>query len=411
MVKNIFEKIKQSTRLINIIIFIICLAITFGGGYLAGIYQTQETTPKEVIKELINKSDDRQLDTIDFNLFWEVWDTLTEKYYYQPVTEEDLFYGALQGLANSLGDPYTIFLDPQTSADFVDEINGQIEGIGAELAVKNDLLTVVSSLPNTPAEKAGLTTGDVILAIGEMDTSDLALDYAINLIRGPADTSITLTVLKAASQEIVTLEITREKIVVDSVTWKMEGNIAYIQIRHFNSDTAAKFNQATTEILASDAQGIILDLRNNPGGYLDQSILIASQFIEEGVVVYEEYSDQSRKEYKAVGEAQLAGYPMVVLINQGSASASEILAGALKDYQIASLVGKTTFGKGLVQDFEQFSDGSSLKITVAKWLTPQGNSIDQTGITPDYELDLTKDDFNQNKDPQLAKALELLANE
>lgn len=402
-------KIKKSNRTLVFITVILIIILAFGAGYIFGLWERTNLPPQKAVKKMINQAENQELASeMDFNLFWEVWGLIDEKHLYQPVDSDKMFYGALTGLAASLDDPYSVYLDPELSEIFTQEINGTFEGIGAEIGIKDNQLMIVAPLPNTPAAQAGLKPGDKIIAIDDIETTNMSLDYAVNLIRGNKDTIVNLKVIKVGTEEISDVPVTRAEISVPSVTWEMKDDIAYIEIAHFNSDTAVKFNQAEQEILAKNPKKLILDLRNNPGGYLDQAIDIASQFVDEGVIVYEEFSDRSSKEYRATGNAQLADLEVVVLVNRGSASASEIVAGALQDYELATIVGETTFGKGSVQDFQQFSDGSSLKLTVAKWLTPKGNSIDEQGIIPSVVVELTEEDYNEDRDPQLDKAIELL---
>jgi carboxyl-terminal processing protease len=347
---------------------------------------------------------------INFNLFWDVWDKLKEYYVdRKDLTDKKMFYGALRGLVSSAGDPYTVFMDPKVAQEFSEDLAGTFEGIGAEIGIKNDTLTIIAPLPDMPAEKAGLKAGDKVLAINGESTVGITLDEAVRKIRGPRGTTVTLSVARKDEDGIKDITITRGKIVVKSVRTNLrEDNIFVIKITNFNEDTEKLFNQTVRKILDKNPRGIILDLRNNPGGLLDTAIEVASEWIEDGVVVTEKFSDDKKIEHLARGRARLKGYSTVVLVNQGSASASEIVAGALQDYGLATLVGKKTFGKGSVQTLLNLPDGSSMKITVAKWLTPKGRSINDEGIDPDVEVDLTLDDYNADKDPQMDKAVEML---
>ncbi|MCX6740445.1 MAG: S41 family peptidase [Candidatus Parcubacteria bacterium] len=346
---------------------------------------------------------------VNFNLFWDAWEIIENNYVKQPVNETELFYGAMAGSVAALGDPHSVFFDPDTSKEFTEELKGNFEGIGAEIAVKNDKITIVAPLPDSPAEKAGLLSGDTILAIDGADTSGMSLDFAVSKIRGPKGTEVNLLIGRNGINDPKEYKIIRSKIKIESVKWKMlDNNIAYLELRYFNEDTDAAFKKAVMEIVQKNPQGIILDLRNNPGGFLDTAINVTSEWVENGVVVYEKASDGSLKENKSTGQARLKDFPTVVLINGGSASGSEIVAGALKDYKLATLIGEKSFGKGSVQTIFPLDDGSSIKLTIALWLTPHENLIDGEGILPDIEVKLTPDDFNKDKDPQMDKALEIL---
>ncbi|MFH0856706.1 MAG: S41 family peptidase [bacterium] len=345
---------------------------------------------------------------VDFNLFWQVWSAIKDEYVEKNISDKDLFYGALEGMVASLKDPYSIFLKPEISKEFSDELSGEFEGIGAEIGIKQERLTVISPLPGTPAEKAGLKSGDKIYAINGEDTAGMYLESAVNKIRGEKGTEVVLTVMRDGAKESKEIKIIRGAIKYDSVRFEMKDNLAYIKVLHFNTDTADKFNHAVKDAARNNPKGIILDLRGNPGGFLDAAVKMASEWVEDGVIVTEKYSDTNKKEHNAVGTARLRDFKTVVLINGGSASGSEIVAGALKDFGKAVLIGEKTFGKGSVQSLESFDDGSSLKLTVAKWLTPNGNCINEKGVEPDINIELTDEDYNNDKDPQMDKALEVL---
>lgn len=347
---------------------------------------------------------------VDFDEFWEVWDTLKEQYVDQEeVTDKKLFYGALRGMVASLGDPYTVFMNPKVAKDFSDDLAGTFEGIGAEIGIKNDILTIIAPLPDTPAEKAGLMSGDQVLKIDGESTMGIYIDDAVRKIRGEKGTDVTLSIARKGLDEAIDIVVTRGAIIVKSVyTHMRDDGIFVIEISNFNDDTEKLFKDAVKEAIENDPKGIILDLRNNPGGYLETAIEVASEWIEDGVVVTEKYTEDKKTEHLARGRARLNGYKTVVLVNQGSASASEIVSGALKDYNVAKIVGKQTFGKGSVQTLSNLSDGSSIKITVAKWLTPSGHCINKEGIDPDIDVDLTLENYNNNEDPQLDKAVDVI---
>jgi len=349
---------------------------------------------------------------VSFGLFWEVWDTLKSDYVDRgKINEKELFYGALEGMTAALGDPYTVFMDPKLSQEFEDDLSGTFEGIGAEIGIRDEILTVIAPLDDMPAKKAGLRAGDKIYAINDEPTAGISVDEAVKKIRGPRGTSVKLTISQDGMDGIEDITITRSVIVVKSLKTEYRSDKIYvIKVSNFNEDTSDLFNKAVGDILVKNPSSLILDLRNNPGGYLDTAIELASEWIEDGVIVTEKYSDESREEHLARGRARLKDYKTVVLVNQGSASASEIVAGALRDYGKATIVGMKTYGKGSVQSLKEFTDGSSVKVTVAKWLTPNDDSINDVGIAPDIEVDLTIEDYQASKDPQMDKAVEILQN-
>lgn len=348
---------------------------------------------------------------VDFNQFWEVWNHIRTGYAKQPISEVKLFYGALAGMVGSLEDPYSVFFEPVVAEKFNQELAGTFDGIGAEVGIKLERVTIISPLPESPAEKAGLRSGDTVLAIDGMDTTGMAIDAAVSKIRGPKGTTVKLTIGRREVKEPLLIEIVRAPIVVKSIRTEFRDGIAIIKISSFAEDTVRGFDKAIREVVGKGSKGLILDLRGNPGGYLDAGVSVTGEWIKEDVILIERMADGTEKEYLSDGQARLAEVPTIVLINEGSASASEILSGALQDYGRAKLVGKKTFGKGSVQDYRQFKDGSSLKLTIAQWLTPKGRSIDKAGIMPDIEVDLTEDDYNANRDPQMYKAVEILKQE
>ena len=349
--------------------------------------------------------------SVDFNLFWEVWDMLKKDYVNRDkLNEKEMFYGAIRGLVASVGDPYTIFMNPKEAKQFDEDLAGTFEGIGAEIGIKKENLVIVAPLPESPAEKAGLRAGDWINKINGESTAGLSVDQAVGKIRGPKGTIVTLNIVRGDLPDGKDFKIARDVIVVKSVVTKMrEDGIYILTISSFNDDTEQLFNKAVADIVEKNPKGLIVDLRNNPGGYLDTAVEVASEWIDGGVIVTEKFSDQKKNEYLTRGLHRLKDIPTIALINQGSASASEIVAGALQDTLKAKLVGKQSFGKGSVQTLETLPDGSSLKVTVAQWLTPKGINISEQGIKPDVEVDLTPKDYEESKDPQMDKAIELLS--
>lgn len=410
--KNNIPKDKSNFKwFIFALVFILIVTFSLISGYYLGFWEATKNKEQYSLNNIISTIPDYLRDDFDSDLFWEVWNEAKTKHVdssENEVSDQDLFYGALSGLIKSLDDPYSVFLDPQETTEFKNELSGSFEGVGMEIGIKNGLLTVISPLEGSPAEQAGLKSGDIILKIDDEDTSEMSLDMAVSNIRGPQGTEVVLTIMEKNGENLRDVTIVRNVIVVQSVTWEIiEDNLAYIKIVHFNNDTHKDFEKIANEILLSDIDGIILDLRGNPGGYLDTAVDIAGEFVDNKLILTEDFGDEVR-EYVSEPGAKLQDYELAVLVNFGSASASEILAGAMQDYSRGTIIGEQTFGKGSVQDYEQFSDGSSLKLTVAKWLTPNGHNIDDQGITPDIEVELTEDDYNNDVDPQLNAAIKLL---
>ena len=350
--------------------------------------------------------------TIDFSLFWDSYNKLQQKFIDpSKITNQKIVYGAIAGMTNSLGDPYTSFFDPEQAKMFQEDLSGSFSGIGVEVGVKKDVLTVIAPLKGTPGDKAGLKSGDVIVKINGKDASNITTDEAVNLIRGPKGTSVTLTIFRDGWTNTKDIKIVRDTIKVPSIEWSLkDGDVAYVQIYQFDENLSSDFNAIALKILQSPAKKIVLDLRDNPGGYLDVAKDIAGWFLQNGqTVTIEDYGKgKAQQIYKADGNSELANYPLVILINQGSASASEILSGALRDNKKVQLIGTKSFGKGCVQEVVDLPGGSFLKITIANWLTPKGNSITDVGLTPDVKVDITDSDIQQKKDPQLDKALEIV---
>lgn len=399
-----------------VILVVIFLAATYGVGF----YYGNSSKPSSSIASLTDKmlaysQDSKATSTVsndnkfDFNLYWEVWDGIKTNFVDKnKITDKDLFYGSLKGLAEATKDPYTVFMTPTEAKEFANDLAGTFEGIGAEVGLRNEIITVIAPLDGTPAQKAGLMAGDKIYAIDGKSTLGLTIDKAVKNIRGPKDTKVVLTIIRGKDKP-KDITISRSLIVVKSIKTEIRPDgIMIIKISNFNDDTAGLFDQAVLLALAKKPKGIILDLRNNPGGYLDTAVALASEWIDGGPVVIEQFNGNKVNEYAAKGKARLKDFKTIVLVNGGSASASEILAGALRDYKKATIVGETTYGKGSVQTLKELSDGSSLKVTVAHWLTPAGEAINEKGIKPQIEVKLTETDFNKNLDPQLNKALELL---
>ncbi len=344
---------------------------------------------------------------IDFALFWNVWDTLKKEYVDSGVlTDKKLFYGALRGLVASTGDPYTVFMNPEEATDFEEDLSGTFEGIGAEIGIRNNDLIIIAPLEDMPAMKAGVRAGDRIYAIDGKTAVNLSVEEAVKKIRGAKGTTVTLTLVREKVDKPIEVAIKRDTVVVKSVktTWNEKDKVFIIKVYNFNNDTKELFNQAVAEALTKKPAGLILDLRNNPGGYLDTAVAMASKWVNKGTIVSEQFGNGEKIDHDALGSSPLADMPTAILVNQGSASASEIVAGALKDYGKAVLIGEKTFGKGSVQILRQLEDGSVVKVTTAKWLTPKGSSIHEKGIQPDIVVERTTEDREKEKDPQYERA-------
>ncbi len=402
--------------------------LSFAGGVLAGggwidnreqkVIQGVDAKTEAIIisstsstSSTLSSLPDYLKENVSFNLYWDTWNIIKDRFYDKNIPDTQLFYGSLQGLVASLGDPYSIFMTPADADQFAQDLNGNFEGIGAEIAVKNGQLMIVAPLDDSPAMKAGLKAKDYILKVNGTSTEGLRSDQAVLLIRGPKGTEVILTVYREGWEEPRDFKIIRDQIVVKSLSWSYinSGQTALIEVRQFNQDTLPLFEKAINDIKKRSAvKSIVLDLRNNPGGYLEVAVQMAGEWNGDGLVVSEKNRDGLETFHRAYIEERLGDYKTIVLINEGSASASEIVAGALKDWGKASLVGMTTFGKGSVQELDELSDGSQIKLTIAKWFTPSGKSIDDLGIEPDYKVELTEEDFNNDRDPQLNKALEII---
>ena len=382
---------------ISIFLVLVILA-SFGLGTYFGKSQCKICPPEE----------------INFSLFWEVYHRLREKFVDKgKIDTQKMIYGAISGMVKSLGDPYTVFFPPEETKRFEEDVKGVFEGVGMEIGIKKGQLQVIAPLEGTPAQKAGLRSGDKILKINDTETSDLTIDEAVDLIRGPKGTEVTLTIFREEWKKTKEIKLMRDVIEVPSLKREIKEidgqKIAYIQLYQFSENASFDFRKAAIEILTSPAQKIILDLRNNPGGYLEVAQDITGWFLEKGkIVVIEDFGQGNEQEYKAQGPGTFSDYKVVILINQGSASASEILAGALRDNRGILLIGEKSFGKGSVQELEKLKEGSSLKITVAKWLTPKGQLITDVGLEPDIKVEMTEEDYEQDRDPQLDKAIEII---
>jgi carboxyl-terminal processing protease len=345
---------------------------------------------------------------LDFSSLNDIYNLLKNNYD-GTIDQAKVLDAAKAGLVSAAGDPYTVYLNGADAKSLNDQLSGALSGIGAEIGIKNNFLTIIAPIPDTPAAKAGLQAQDIIAKINGNDTSGLTIDAAVAKIRGTAGTTVSLLIVRG-NQPAFTVTITRANINVPSVSWSIKnGNVGYIQIREFGTDTSGLIAQAAASVKQQGATKIILDLRDNPGGYLDAGVAVASEFLPQGkTIVSERTGGKTTATQPATGGGVLVGLPTIVLVNGGSASASEIVSGALHDNGVAKLVGVQTFGKGSVQEIKNLSGGAELKVTVAHWYTPNGININKTGIAPDVTVQLTADDYNAGRDPQLDRALQML---
>lgn len=348
----------------------------------------------------------------DLKSFWKVWDILFNTYVDETaLNNQQMVYGAIKGMVAALNDPYTVYMTPQETKEFDQSLNGKLEGIGAELTVKNKNLVVVSPLKNSPAEKAGLQPGDIVYKIDGELTAEMTLFEAIMKIRGTRGTKVVLTIIREGTVEPFEVGIVRETVNLESVSMEDKGEgIFYISINQFSDSTRPDFEKKIRELILKNPRGLILDLRYNGGGYLDIAVDILSEFLEEKVaaVTIKRRVEAKNETLYVSGDPHLPDVPLVVLINNGSASASEIVAGAIQDYKRGIVMGEQSFGKGSVQEVDKLSDGSSLRLTIARWFTPNGTNIDKVGIAPDITVELGEEDIKTDKDSQLSAAIEYL---
>lgn len=399
------QKRQIKRRVAFLLSMLIVASLSFVSGNLAGKTGFDVTEVAGSPSGLSNIANGEP-DDVDFSVFWEAWNKLN-KNYVNTLDTQKMVYGAIKGLYNSTGDPYTEFFEPEENKRFKDDISGEFQGIGIEISSINGLATVVAPLPDSPAEKAGLKAKDIIMEVDGTSTLDLSFDEIIDKIRGEEGTSVSIKVSRENEDGVKEFNIVRENIIVPSVTHEVleqsNKKISYIKIRQFGDDTESLFSQALNDSKNQKIDGIILDFRNNPGGYLDTSVDMASNFIDGGVIVTEVDKSGHKKDFQASKNASFKDIKLVALINEGSASASEIVAGALKDRNRAKLIGSKTFGKGSVQVLESLSNQSAVKITIAKWLTPKGEHIDKKGIEPDISVE---DDSTTEADEVLQAGLE-----
>lgn len=381
---------------IGAVVIVACISFTFGVGL-----QNNDSFQSFISSNNTDNSKDLP-ENLDYSSVEEVYDKL-RKQYNGTLDQDKLLDGLKTGLVGASGDPYTVYLSEESAKEFEESLNGEFDGIGAEIATKANQLQVVAPLPGTPAEKAGLRPGDPIIAINGKDTAGMSTELAVSKIRGKSGTTVKLTILR--DDEPKEIEIKRERIVIeDAVGEVLEGNIGYIELRTFGDDSGAQVRKIAQDFKNKGVTKVILDLRNNSGGLLDQAVDVSSVWLDGEVVVEERGGDKDNETLRSERNGILHGTELVILINGGSASASEIVAGALHDHGAATLIGEKTFGKGSVQTLEDLPNGGQLKVTIARWFTPKGVNINKDGIKPDTAVELTDTDFDQNLDPQLDAA-------
>ncbi len=421
------ERNIQSIALIVLLLAgVFFTGVSFGESRISSATTLNELAGKEVPAELAGKT--------DFAPFWQVWKTLNEKYVAATSTavanDEQKVWGAIIGLTSSLKDPYTVFFTPEESKLFENEINGNFEGVGMEVGIKDEVLTVIAPLKGTPAERAGVRPGDKVLKIDDTVSNSLRVDQAVRLIRGKKGTEVRLTILREGKSDPFEIKVTRDVIDIPTLDFELKpgkasvsggdteagsglrsDGVFVLRLYNFSASSPRLFRDALRKFVESGSTKLLLDLRGNPGGFLDAAVDMASWFLPAGkIIVTEDAGGRSdTKIHRSRGyDVFNKNLKMVILVNSGSASASEILAGALQEHKIAKLVGTRTFGKGSVQELVKITPETSLKVTVARWFTPNGLSISAGGLTPDVEVKLSPEDLEKKKDPQMAKALQLL---
>jgi carboxyl-terminal processing protease len=409
---------KNINVVLGLFVGIILLAGAFSGGFIAGqLIPSNGQVPflSDLFPSLPTVAPEQTSATPDeleslFAPFWEAWNIVHTQYVEQPVDDVTLMQGAIRGMMDALGDDQTFYMDPEVYEDETLSLQGEYEGIGAYVDMEGEYLTIVSPIAGSPAELAGLHPGDKVIAIDGEDMTGTPPQEVRLKVLGPEGTEVKLTIQREGESELLEFTITRARITIRSAEGEMlEDGIAYVDINTFGDRTTEELRATLEDLMGQNPRGVIIDLRNNPGGYLNTAIEVSSEFIEEGIIMYEQYGDGRRDEYEASGNGQATDVPIVVLINEGSASASEIVAGALQDYELAKLVGEQSYGKGSVQNWQPLSNNQgAARVTIAKWLTPDERAIDKIGLSPDVFVEMTPEDFTEDRDPQLDAAVETL---
>jgi carboxyl-terminal processing protease len=395
----------MKSKVLYVVVAIFFWFLGFGGGFMFG---QSPWAPVNVFTAVDVRQGTPGSARATFEPFWEVWHLVNNRYVDQPVDNVALMEGAIEGMLATLGDDNTRYLSPRDEARARQDMEGEISGIGAEVEMRDDRVVIVSPIDDSPAAEAGLQPGDIILAADGIDLRGMDLIEAVDYVRGPEGTAVTLLIER--NEEQFEVEIIRARIRIDSVSGEMlEEDIAYVRINRFGERTAAELETTLTELLGQNPVGLIVDIRRNPGGALDAALDVADQFLPGGTILIERFGDGRERIFEATSNGLATDIPLVVLIDEGSASASEVLAGAIRDQDRGLLIGETTFGKGTVQSWQPLSNGGGVRITIARWLTPADTWIDQTGLEPDIVVTLPEvEDFDEFVDTQLETAVDYL---
>lgn len=399
-------KLLRGCLRLTIVALLVAFLTSFA--FLAGFVARASLSPSPtiVLTQVEPTSDEKEA----FRIFWEAWSILKREFYGEVPDAQEMTYSAIQGVVDSLGDKYTAFLEPEIAAIVREDMSGSFEGIGAVVNMNDDgQLEIVRTFKNRPADRAGLEPGDIVLAVDDTPIKEMSIFEAVALIRGPAGTVVRLTISREGLPEPFVVEIIRERIEMLVVESRMlSDDIAYLKLTSFTSQATSQLKAELRILMAERPKGLIFDLRDNPGGFLNEAVEIASQFVDEGLILVERLKDGQEREYPAHRGGLATDIPMVVLVNGGTASASEIVAGAIQDAGRGILIGEQTLGKGSVQLSYYLSDGSELRVTSAHWFTPKGRAIHEEGLTPDIQVEVAKEDLEMDRDPQLERAIEYL---
>jgi carboxyl-terminal processing protease len=404
---------KPLRKVLDIVIVAVVAVLLLGSGVWLG-WTAGRKVPETIQVQGVANINGASTTDADFSTFWQAWQLINDNYLRNPsTTDEEKVQGAINGLVNSLGDPYSEYFTPSANQEFQQDITGDFGGIGAELGTDpSGDIVIIAPLKGTPAATAGLKPEDIIETINGSSTEGMTVDEVVDLIRGNPGTQVTLGILRSGWKAPQDFTITRQDITVPDVTLTMKGDIADIELDEFTQDSDQAFYTALTQALNQNAKGIVLDLRDDPGGYLEVAVDIAGYFLKPGALIVKEIGRTvPEQDYHATGDGSLDNFPMVILINNGSASAAEILSGALNDDRNIPLVGERSFGKGTVQELEPLSDGSAIKLTVAHWVLPSGRILDYDGLQPNYAVPITDAQVAAGQDPQLAEAMTVLQDE